>query len=73
MPFTYDDPAPQTFDDVVAYIDRDGDFVLKNVNDRGTLIWSGPTDYPGSHDRWDWEPGRAKRVFRKGDSVTITF
>ena len=56
----------------VAYIDCDGDLIVKDENDDGVLFSSDHTDVLLDAG---WEPhGRGvKHRFYKGDSVTITF
>lgn len=56
----------------VAYIDRDGDLIIKD--DMGSVVLF-QLDKNCFYTQDDWEPYHqdVKRHFYKGDSVTITF
>jgi hypothetical protein len=63
-----------TTDDVLAYIDEDGDLRIKVDYKSAVLIFANTHDgMVAAPASWDWEPEKARRLFRAGDSVTIKF
>ena len=69
MKFTYE-KQDRSDDDVVAYIDKDGDLVIKSHDGNGVCIFisGGVLDYG-----YVWRPRYAVHKFYPGDKITLEF
>ncbi len=74
MHFEYDDKPAN--DDVLAYIDNEGDLIVRDSNSNNAFLFSILTD--GGHNfhatnLWEPEQEGILKSFRRGDKVTIEF
>lgn len=65
MKFEY---TPEPKREPVAYIDVDGDLVIKSSIEKAILL---RTNNKVEHG-WGWNPESAEKKFYRGDRVTIT-
>ena len=69
MKFTYE-KKDRSDDAVVAYIDKDGDLLIKHTDGRNSvcLYRGGGLDYG-----YSWHPQDAAHKFYPGDKITLEF